>query len=136
MAWRIYEFEKEIEKFRTVLNDQPIAVLELDAYSKNTAKVSDRDIKNGFVDYADNGRKPMVREKKTAGALFLFGCRIRRTDTGPTPAYRTSILDANFLLDELFSLPGWTSSIHLILFSGKSRRSCQGNMPRFSNNRS
>jgi len=55
-ARRTYEFEKEIEKFRTVLNDQRIVLLELDAYSKNTAKVSDRDIKKGFVDYADDGR--------------------------------------------------------------------------------
>jgi hypothetical protein len=53
---RSYEFEKEIEKFRTVLNDQRIVLLELDAYSKNTGKVSDRDIKKGFVDYADDGR--------------------------------------------------------------------------------
>jgi len=55
-ARRTYEFEKEIEKFRTVLNDQRIVLLELDAYSKNSAKVSDRDIKKGFVDYADDGR--------------------------------------------------------------------------------
>jgi hypothetical protein len=55
-ARRTYEFEKEIEKFRAVLNDQRIVLLELDAYSKNTAKVSDRDIKKRFVDYADDGR--------------------------------------------------------------------------------
>ena len=55
-ARRTYDFEKEIEKFRTVLNDQRIVLLELDAYSKNTTKVSDRDIKKGFVDYADDGR--------------------------------------------------------------------------------
>ena len=55
-ARRTYDFEKDIEKFRTVLNDQRIVLLELDAYSKNTAKVSDRDIKKGFVDYADDGR--------------------------------------------------------------------------------
>ena len=55
-ARRTYEFEKEIEKFRTVLNDQRIVLLELDAYSKNSSKVSDRDIKKGFVDYADDGR--------------------------------------------------------------------------------
>lgn len=55
-ARRTYEFEKDIEKFRTVLNDQRIVLLELDAYSKNTVKISDRDIKKGFVDYADDGR--------------------------------------------------------------------------------
>lgn len=55
-ARRTYEFEKEIEKFRAVLNDQRIVLLELDAYSKNAAKVSDRDIKKRFVDYADDGR--------------------------------------------------------------------------------
>lgn len=55
-ARRTFDFEKDIEKFRAVLNDQRIVLLELDAYSKNTAKVSDRDIKKGFVDYADDGR--------------------------------------------------------------------------------
>lgn len=55
-ARRTYEFEKDIEKFRAVLNDQRIVLLELDAYSKNVSKVSDRDIKKGFVDYADDGR--------------------------------------------------------------------------------
>jgi hypothetical protein len=55
-ARRTYEFEKDIEKFRTTLNDQRIVLLELDAYSKNSAKVSDRDIKKAFVDYADDSR--------------------------------------------------------------------------------
>jgi hypothetical protein len=55
-ARRTYEFEKDIEKFRAVLNDQRIVLLELDAYSKNTSKISDRDIKRRFVDYADDGR--------------------------------------------------------------------------------
>lgn len=52
-ARRTYDFEKDIEKFRATLNDQRIVLLELDAYSKNSAKVSDKDIKKGFVDYAD-----------------------------------------------------------------------------------
>ena len=52
-ARRTYEFEKDIEKFRAVLSDQRIVLLELDAYSKNTSKVSDRDLKKAFVDYAD-----------------------------------------------------------------------------------
>lgn len=55
-ARRTYEFEKDIEKFRTILNDQRIVLLELDAYTKNIAKVSDRDLKRTFVDYADDGR--------------------------------------------------------------------------------
>jgi hypothetical protein len=55
-ARRTYDFEKDIEKFRAVLNDQRIVLLELDAYSKNANRVSDRDIKKGFVDYADDGR--------------------------------------------------------------------------------
>ena len=54
-ARRTYDFEKEIEKFRTVLNAQRIVLLELEAYSKNTAKVSDRDVKKGFVDCRDDG---------------------------------------------------------------------------------
>jgi hypothetical protein len=53
-ARRTYEFEKDIEKLRGVLNDQRIVLLELDAYSKNTAKVSDRDIKKAFVDFGDD----------------------------------------------------------------------------------
>jgi hypothetical protein len=53
---RAYEFEKDIEKFRAVLNDQRIVLLELDAYSRNASKVSDRDIKKRFVDYTDDGR--------------------------------------------------------------------------------
>ncbi len=53
-ARRTYEFEKDIEKFRAVLNDQRIVLLELDAYSKNIDKISDKDIKKAFVDYADD----------------------------------------------------------------------------------
>jgi len=47
------EFEKDIEKYRTILNDQRIVLLELDAYAKNSDKVSDRDLKKVFVDYAE-----------------------------------------------------------------------------------
>jgi hypothetical protein len=50
---RSSEFEKDIEKFRTVLNDQRIVLLELDAYAKNAAKISGKDIKKVFVDYAE-----------------------------------------------------------------------------------
>lgn len=53
IARRNTEFEKDIEKFRTILNDQRIVLLELDAYNKNAAKVEDRDIKKVFVDFAE-----------------------------------------------------------------------------------
>ena len=50
------EFEKDIEKFRTALNDQRIVLLELDAYSKNKT-VEDRDIKKVFVDYVEEQKQ-------------------------------------------------------------------------------
>lgn len=53
VARRNSEFEKDIEKFRTILNDQRIVLLELDAYSKNASRVEDRDIKKVFVDFAE-----------------------------------------------------------------------------------
>jgi len=55
-ARRTYDFEKDIEKLRAALNDQRIVLLELDAYAKNAAKVTDRDLKKAFVDYADDGK--------------------------------------------------------------------------------
>jgi hypothetical protein len=50
------EFEKDIEKFRSALNDQRIVLLELDAYSKNKA-VEDKDIKRIFVDYVEEQKQ-------------------------------------------------------------------------------
>lgn len=47
------EFEKDIEKFRNVLNDQRIVLLELDAYAKNVSKIEDKDIKKVFVDFTE-----------------------------------------------------------------------------------
>ncbi len=47
------EFEKDIEKFRAILNDQRIVLLELDAYSKNANRVEDKEIKKVFVDFAE-----------------------------------------------------------------------------------
>jgi hypothetical protein len=47
------EFDKDIEKFRNVLNDQRIVLLELDAYAKSASKVDDRDIKKIFVDFTE-----------------------------------------------------------------------------------
>jgi hypothetical protein len=56
IARRNPEFEKDIEKFRTILNDQRIVLLELDAYSKNATKVDDKEIKKVFVDFAEEQR--------------------------------------------------------------------------------
>lgn len=50
------EFEKDIEKFRAILNDQRIVLLELDAYSKNASKLDDKDIKKVFVDFTEEQR--------------------------------------------------------------------------------
>ena len=47
------EFEKDIEKFRNVLNDQRIVLLELDAYAKNASRIEDKDIKKVFVDFTE-----------------------------------------------------------------------------------
>ncbi|HEY0742342.1 MAG TPA: putative Ig domain-containing protein [Chryseosolibacter sp.] len=52
-ARRNAEFDKDIEKLRLVLNDQRIVLLELDAYTKNAARVDDKDLKKAFVDFAD-----------------------------------------------------------------------------------
>lgn len=51
-ARRSPEFEKDIEKFRTVLSDQRIVLLELDAYSRGL-KISDKDVKSYFVDFVE-----------------------------------------------------------------------------------
>ncbi|HEY9008257.1 Ig-like domain-containing protein [Ohtaekwangia sp.] len=50
---RSAEFDKDIEKLRSNLNDQRIVLLELDAYAKNAAKIDDKEIKKVFVDFAD-----------------------------------------------------------------------------------
>jgi hypothetical protein len=52
-ARRNLEFDKDIEKLRANLNDQRIVLLELDAYSKNAAKIDNKDIKKVFIDFAD-----------------------------------------------------------------------------------
>lgn len=46
------EFEKEIEKLRTVVNDQRIVLLELDAYRKTLPKIDDKELKKVFPDFA------------------------------------------------------------------------------------
>lgn len=55
-ARRSAEFDKDIEKLRTILNDQRIVLLELDAYAKNAPKYDDKDIKKTFLDYAEESR--------------------------------------------------------------------------------
>ena len=51
-ARRQPEFDKEIEKLRTAINDQRIVLLELDAYRKSPPKVDDKDLKKVFPDFA------------------------------------------------------------------------------------
>lgn len=51
-ARRQPEFDKEIEKLRTVINDQRIVLLELDAYRKGVPRVDDKDLKKTFPDFA------------------------------------------------------------------------------------
>jgi hypothetical protein len=48
------EFEKDIDKLRTIMNDQKLVLLELDAYAKSSAmaKVTDKDVKKTFLDYS------------------------------------------------------------------------------------
>jgi hypothetical protein len=55
-ARRNPEFDKDIEKLRTALNDQRIVLLELDAHTKNTTSPDDKDIKKIFLDYGDDSK--------------------------------------------------------------------------------
>ena len=54
-ARRQPEFEKDIEKLRSALTDQKLVLLELDAYTRDNdpSRVSDRDIKRTFLDFAE-----------------------------------------------------------------------------------
>lgn len=56
LARRNPEFDKDIEKLRVVLNDQRIVLLELDAYSRNVARIDDQDLKKTFLDYGEGSR--------------------------------------------------------------------------------
>lgn len=49
---RSVEFDKDIDKLRSTINDQRIVLLELDAYRKNPPKIDDKDIKKTFPDFA------------------------------------------------------------------------------------
>lgn len=51
-ARRSPEFEKDIDKLRTVINDQHIVLLELSAYRKNS-EPSNKEIRNVFLDFSD-----------------------------------------------------------------------------------
>ena len=46
------DFEKDIDKLRSAINDQRIVLLELDAYRKSQTKVDDKDLKRVFPDFA------------------------------------------------------------------------------------
>ena len=49
------EFEKEIDKFRIIMNDQKLVLLQLDAERKNIsrARISNKEIKNVFLDFSE-----------------------------------------------------------------------------------
>lgn len=49
------EFDKDIEKLRSTLNDPKIVLLELDAYERNV-KVDEKDLKKIFLDYGGEGK--------------------------------------------------------------------------------
>lgn len=50
---RTQEFEKDIDKLRTAMNDQKLVLLELDAFSKPRAKIDNKEIKKVFVDFSE-----------------------------------------------------------------------------------
>ena len=50
---RSAEFEKDIDKLRTVMNDQRLVLLELDAYTRNRAKIDNKEIKKIFIDFTE-----------------------------------------------------------------------------------
>lgn len=50
---RTVEFEKDIDKLRTAMNDQRLVLLELDAYKKGRARVENKDIKKVFIDFTE-----------------------------------------------------------------------------------
>jgi hypothetical protein len=52
-ARRTQDFEKDIDKLRTAMNDQKLVLLELDAYSRPKAKIENKDIKKVFIDFSE-----------------------------------------------------------------------------------
>ena len=49
------EFDKDIEKLRTVMNDPKIVLLELDAYERNV-RIDEKELKKVFLDYGEESR--------------------------------------------------------------------------------
>lgn len=50
---RTPEFEKDIDKLRTAMNDQKLVLLELDAYNRNRGKIDNRELKRVFIDFTE-----------------------------------------------------------------------------------
>jgi hypothetical protein len=49
------DFDKDIEKLRSVVNDPKIVLLELDAFERNV-RIDEKDLKKVFLDYGEDGR--------------------------------------------------------------------------------
>ncbi len=52
-ARRNAEFEKDIDKLRTSMNDQKLVLLEIDAFQKNQPKVEKQTLRKVFIDFSD-----------------------------------------------------------------------------------
>ncbi|MCK6618093.1 MAG: Ig domain-containing protein [Cyclobacteriaceae bacterium] len=52
-ARRTIEFDKDIDKLRTVLNDQRIVLLELDAFKEKQPEYTNKDLKHTFADFLE-----------------------------------------------------------------------------------
>ncbi|QOI96483.1 MAG: Ig-like domain-containing protein [Flammeovirgaceae bacterium] len=52
-ARRTIEFERDIDKLRTILNDQRIVLLELDAFKKKQPEYTNKDLKKTFADFSE-----------------------------------------------------------------------------------
>jgi len=52
-ARRSADFEKDIDKLRTAMNDQKLVLLELDAYTRNRSKIENKDVKKVFIDFSE-----------------------------------------------------------------------------------
>ncbi len=52
-ARRNPEFEKDIDKLRTAMNDQKLVLLEIDAFQKNQPKVDTQALRKVFIDFSE-----------------------------------------------------------------------------------
>lgn len=52
-ARRNPEFEKDIDKLRTAMNDQKLVLLEIDAFEEKTAKTDKSSLKKVFIDFSE-----------------------------------------------------------------------------------